>query len=496
MRRFILQMIFLLLILISNFSYGFQGTFTTIRGKVLDPQDRPVPNALVKAVDGLGREKAKATTSATGDYVLTVPNMTLALVADSPGFEAVSSALREMRGGDQEIELHFGKLAKAELSLTVTERVVEPTVDQRDGALFNQTLFTRDDQIFQTLGAGLSLGQHSGGGKSLEVRRFGFNLDHGGEGGGLRVMLDDMLVSQVSGGHAHGYLGGLKALSPELVQEVSLINGPFNAQYGDLSGLGVVNIRTRSEMPDRLTARAQFGQFNTRRVFAAFSPQSDRSHSLFANEYSYSDGPFERPLEYLRNNFTMAHTRRLKPNQTLTLRGMANLSDYFAAGQLPVDLIEERKLNRFGFLDPSEGGYTQQGTLFGQFVHEAKDGGILRADAMLQRLLFDLYSNFTFFLNNEEDGDGIIQHDSRLQQAANASYQRPHQISGGIGNFHVGFQHLDNQINLRLANHVRRNPTALLTSAKTRVANSGWFAQENLTLLRGKLRLGVGGRLD
>lgn len=85
--------------------------------------------------------------------------------------------------------------------------------------------------------------------------------------------------------------GGLKALSPELVQEVNLINGPFNAQYGDLSGLGVVTIRTRTEMPDRLTARAQFGQFNTRRIFAAYSPQSDRSGTLIANEYSYQTAP-------------------------------------------------------------------------------------------------------------------------------------------------------------------------------------------------------------
>ncbi len=467
-----------------------------VSGTVYDPQERAVANATVKAVDGLGRVKFKTMTTAEGRYSLLLPNGTYALLAESPGFDAITSGLSEFKGEDQTVDLRFGKLAKAELAMTVSERVIEPSVDQRDAAIFNNTLFTRDDQIFQTLGAGLSLGQHAGGGKSLEVRRFGFNLDHGGDGGGLRFMLDDMLINQVSGGHAHGYLGGLKALSPELVQEVSLINGPFNARYGDFSGLGVVNIRTRTEMPDRLTARAQFGQFNTRRVFTAYSPQSDRSSTLIANEYSYSDGPFQRKLEYLRDNLTLAHSRKLRPNQTLTFRAMGNLSDYYAAGQLPVDLIEQGQLDRFGVIDPTEGGYTQQGTLFGQYTYEGKDGSIFKADAMLQRVLFDLYSNFTFFLNNPVDGDGFGQHDSRLQQAANASYQKPHSFGGGVGNVTVGFQHLDNQLNLKLFNQAARVPTELLTSANARVANSGWFIQENLTMARGKVQVGLGARLD
>lgn len=482
--------------LLATCCFGQSSFTTSVSGTVYDPQDKAVANAVVKAVDGLGRVKVKTATDGEGKYVLQVPNASLAIVAETAGFDPVTTGLKDFKGGEETVDVHFGKLAKAETELTVTERVIEPSVDQRDAALFNRTLFTRDDQIFQTLGAGLSLGQHSGGGKSLEVRRFGFNLDHGGEGGGLRVMMDDMLINQISGGHAHGYLGGLKALSPELVQEVNLINGPFNAQYGDLSGLGVVTIRTRTEMPDRLTARAQFGQFNTRRVFAAYSPQSDRSGTLIANEYSYSDGPFDRPLKYLRNNVTLVHTRKLRPNQTLSFRALGNLSDYYAAGQMPVDLIEQGKLDRFGYIDPTEGGYTQQGTVFGQYTYEAKDGGILKADAMLQRVLFDLYSNFTFFLNNEEGGDGFIQHDSRLQQAANVSYQKPQQFRGGVGNFITGFQHLDNQINLKLTNSTARVPTELLTWGRTRVANSGWFAQENLTLLGGKIQAGLGGRVD
>ncbi len=57
--------------------------------------------------------------------------------------------------------------------------------------------------------------------------------------------MDDVQQNQGSQGHGQGYLGSLKALSPELIQDVTIINGPFSAEYGDFSGLGVVHIRQR-----------------------------------------------------------------------------------------------------------------------------------------------------------------------------------------------------------------------------------------------------------
>ena len=59
---------------------------------------------------------------------------------------------------------------------------------------------------------------------------FGFNPDHGGVNGGLKVLLDDVQQNQGTQGHGQGYLGALKALSPELIQEVTIINGPFSPE--------------------------------------------------------------------------------------------------------------------------------------------------------------------------------------------------------------------------------------------------------------------------
>src|SRR5687767_5618510 len=152
-------------------------------------------------------------------------------------------------------------------SVVITAKPLEPAIDRRDREIFTRTLFGRDDQLLHLLGSGINAGQHEGGGKSLEIRRFGFNLDHGGVNGGLKVLVDNVQQNQTTQGHGQGYLGSLKSLSPELVQEVTLINGPFSPEYGDFSGLGVVHIRLRESLPDKLTARFQAGSFDSTRGF-------------------------------------------------------------------------------------------------------------------------------------------------------------------------------------------------------------------------------------
>ena len=106
---------------------------------------------------------------------------------------------------------------------------------------------------------GMIVSQHSGEGKANQYYLRGFNLDHGGVNGGLKVLVDDVQQNQGTQGHGQGYLGALKALSPELIQDVTIINGPFSAEYGDFSGLGVVHIRQRDSLPDQFTLRLQGG---------------------------------------------------------------------------------------------------------------------------------------------------------------------------------------------------------------------------------------------
>ena len=137
---------------------------------------------------------------------------------------------------DLRLQIHY-EVPKAVETLVIRGTAIEPAIDRRNDAIYKNTLFLRDDQIFDTLDGGINAGQHEGGGKSIEVRRFGFNLDHGGANGGLKVLVDDVPQNQATQGHGQGYLGALKSLSPELVADVDMINGPFSVEYGTFGRL-------------------------------------------------------------------------------------------------------------------------------------------------------------------------------------------------------------------------------------------------------------------
>ncbi|MCC7153088.1 MAG: TonB-dependent receptor plug domain-containing protein [Bryobacterales bacterium] len=381
-------------------------------------------------------------------------------------------------------------------SIVITAKPEEPAVDRRNSEVFQQTLFSRDDQVFHQLNAGINAGQHEGGGKSIEVRRFGFNLDHGGVNGGLKVLVDNIQQNQSTQGHGQGYLGALKSLTPELIEDAEIINGPFSAEYGDFSGLGVVHIRMREALPDEWTARIQGGSFNSQRGFLSYSPSLKTIDSYFAYEGSHTDGPFEKPLDYRRDNVTMNVTRRLTPQRSLGFKFNGSRNDFNSSGQIPLNEVDAGRLDRFGYLDPGEGGLVTAGTAAMYFRQELKDGVIWKADAFVGRSLFDLFSNFTYYLNDPVNGDGIQQHDSRLQEGANFQFLKPHKRFGGHGLLTAGGNYHDNQINVGLYSRVDRVPTSVTTKAHARIANGAGYVQETLAFFNGKLIVGGGLRYD
>jgi outer membrane receptor protein involved in Fe transport len=388
------------------------------------------------------------------------------------------------------------ELPPVHTTVVIKSTAVEPEVDRHDDELFSRTLFGRDDQLLHVLGAGINAGQHEGGGKSLEIRRFGFNLDHGGVNGGLKVLVDNVQQNQTTQGHGQGYLGSLKSLSPELVQEATIVNGPFSPEYGDFSGLGVVHIRTRESMPDVLTARFQRGSFDSVRGFMAWSPPVREGDALVAYEGSNTEGPFLQPLGYRRDNVSASFMKR-RVASTYGFKFNGGTNNFTSSGQLPLDEIEAGRLDRFGSLDPTQGGRVSAGTISGYFRRDGARGGVLKADAFLTRSLLDLFSNFTYLLNDPVNGDGIQQHDSRLIEGANVQYLRPYHGPGGLtGLFTAGGNVHDNQINVGLYSRAGRAPVDTRSLANAHVSNGAGFFQNTVSLLSGRLTMSGGLRCD
>ena len=472
------------LFLVAN---SFTFAQSALVGRITDPQGKPVSGAKVQ-IESL--QKSSQTVAGTFQFA-NVPSGEVTITAVHPSFQPVriTTQLRE-------VTIQFTELASQKQSIVITSDTVEPTVDLRNSEVFNRTLFTRDDQMLQQMNAGISAGQHEGGGKSLEIRRFGFNLDHGGVNGGLKVMVDNVQQNQGTQGHGQGYLGSLKSLSPELIQQVTVINGPFSPAYGDFSGLGVVHIQQRESLPEQITLRLQGGNFNSGRGFFGYSPNVQKVDSYLAYEGSYTDGPFQNPGRYRQDKVNGNYTRQLSNDQKLGFRFLYGRNNFYSSGQLPLDLVDQGKLDRFGALDPSDGGRVNLGTVSTYYSRTWTNGAALKADGFVSRSLFDLYSNFTYYLTDPILGDAFQQHDSRLQDGANIQYTQPHKLGGTTALFSAGANFHDNQINVGLYPRIGRNPFDVSTRANAHVTNEAGYGQEIITLFHGRLILSAGLRFD
>ncbi|HLL71925.1 MAG TPA: TonB-dependent receptor [Pyrinomonadaceae bacterium] len=483
-----------------------QPTARTLSGTIITQQNERVAGVSILVRYASGEQRIES--DAEGNFRAVVPAETLSLRFFGKNLALVSKTINPDESSENLSVRVAYVIPPVHESVRIEATALDPVLDRRNDAVFNNTLFLRDDQLFQTLSAGINAGQHEGGGKSLEIRRFGFNLDHGGVGGGLKVLVNDVQQNQATQGHGQGYLGGLKSLTPELVQDVDILNGPFNAQYGDFSGLGVVHIRLRESLPDTLTLRLQGGSFDTFRTFLAYSPRLERADAFVAYEASRTDGPFQNPLRYRRDNLTLNYTRRLSDKRAAGVKLNAARNNFFSSGQIPLDEVAAGRLDRFGALDPDSGGRVQSGTIGLYFRNESASGATFKADAFVSRSLFDLYSNFTFFLADEVNGDEIQQHDSRLQEGANVQYLRPYKFFNNPALVTLGANYHDNQINVGLYPTVGRNPitvgaeispnvtTRLLTDARVRVTNASGYAQNGVDFLHGHLHVEAGLRFD
>jgi hypothetical protein len=471
------------------------GDFRTLSGVIVTLKNEVVEGVTI-AVESAHLGEARATSGPDGRFSLKVPKEALSVKIEGKNLAPQRLTIESAENSeDLSIQIEF-VIPRIHNSLVIEASALDPGIDRRNATVYRETLFSRDDQVFHTLDAGIDAGQHEGGGKSVEVRRFGFNMDHGGVNGGLKVLVDDVQQNQGTQGHGQGYLGQLKSLTPELIQEVSILNGPFSAEYGDFSGLGVVHIRQRESLPDLVTARLQGGSFNSVRTFLAVSPRFKNIESFAAYEGSYTDGPFINPLHYRRDNLTSNFTTYLDERQSLGLRLNFGRNDFDSSGQIPLDQVGAGKLDPFGFVDPSDGGKVKSGVLAAYYRREWALGDTLKIDGFLSRSLFDLYSNFTFYLMDPVNGDAFQQHDSRLQEGTNAQFIHPFKLFGRQSLLTAGTNLHDNQINVGLYPQIDRRPLGVTTRSHAHVTNVAGYVQQGIDLLQGRVHIEGGLRYD
>ncbi len=277
----------------------------------------------------------------------------------------------------------------------------------------------RDPSDILEVTPGLVTVQHAGGGKANQYFLRGFDLDHGTD---LALSVDGVPVNMPSHGHGQGY-ADLHFVIPELVQRIEVTKGPYSAKDGDFATAGAIDfVQATHFHQSQLSLRAE--TFDTFRSLLIASPGIDEAEGYLAAELLASRGPFQAPEDLRRFNLVGHLTYRPADRTEVSFHAQAYGAGWNASGQIPLRAVEDGRLDRFGSVDASEGGRTERQSFSAAFHHHDAAGGDVKLMAYVVRYRFDLFSNFTFFANDPENGDAIEQTDDRVVSGFQATYRR------------------------------------------------------------------------
>jgi hypothetical protein len=274
----------------------------------------------------------------------------------------------------------------------------------------------RAGEVLETV-PGLIVSQHSGEGKANQYYLRGFNLDHGTD---FSTTVAGVPVNTPTGAHAHGY-ADVSFLIPELVSGVQFKKGPYFADEGDFSAAGAANINYVNQL-DRPMLRVSGGTDGWARILGAASPRVGGGYLLGALEVNHNDGPWVRPDDYRKVNGVLRFSRGDNRNG-FSLTGMGYWADWDSTDQVPERAITSGLISRFGLLDPTDGGKADRQSLAAEF-QRSNGPSSLRATGFVLRNSLNLFSNFTFFLDDPENGDQFEQAERRVAAGGRVTYRR------------------------------------------------------------------------
>jgi outer membrane cobalamin receptor len=286
---------------------------------------------------------------------------------------------------------------------SVSQRQLEARTIYRPGELLEAT-------------PGLVASQHSGEGKANQFYLRGFNLDHGTD---LRTTVDGMPVNQRSHAHGQGWTD-LNFIIPELVARLDYSKGPYDASTGDFSSAGATAIHYANRLPQDRAAVTAGQDGYARALLAAARESGDSGSWLYALEGVHNDGPFTRGDNYRKLNAVLRYSEGFA-NNGYTVTAMAYRGAWNATDQIPRRALESGLLGRFDGVDPTDGGQARRYSLSAAWARSDDQQGT-RANAYIINNRLELFSNFTYFMDDPVHGDQFAQPDRRVTSGFEASH--------------------------------------------------------------------------
>ncbi len=386
--------------------FAFYSTSQSIiKGKVVDAISRqPLEGA---SVENLDNSATKTLTDQYGNFSAKVKNDTVInLVVSYIGYKV--DTITSITKGLIKIELQRGLVNLKDVvvlqnnNLSKFSSLAKIDLDLKP---------VRNTQELLRLVPGLFIAQHAGGGKAEQIFLRGFDCDHGTD---IQLSVDGLPINMVSHAHGQGY-ADTHFIIPETINNIDYGTGPYYTQHGNLNTAGYVNFTTYNNIAES-RVQVEAGFFNTYRTLLMLDllkENKDKQSAYIAGEFYYTNGPTDHPQNFNRFNLFGKYNLAVSANTQLIASLSGFKSKWDASGQIPTRAVNEGLIDRFGSIDPSEGGHTQRYNANIIAVHTFPNSATWENQAFYTKNIFSLYSDFTFFLNDPVHGDEINQAESR-----------------------------------------------------------------------------------
>jgi outer membrane receptor protein involved in Fe transport len=263
---------------------------------------------------------------------------------------------------------------------------------------------------------GLIVTQHSGTGKSNQLFLRGFNLDHGTD---FATWIDGMPVNLPTHAHGQGYTD-LNFLIPELVERLEYRKGAYYAEVSEFSSAGAAYLSTYESLPAGMV-KAGFGEDGYFSALAADSFGAGSGELLYGVQVHRYDGPWSDIDEDVRRDNLLLRYSERTDTGGWNVALMSYDADWNSPDQIPRRAVESGLISPLGSIDETLGGETSRHSLSGSWTGEVGSGR-LRANAFAIDYDLELFSNFTYFLDDPVDGDQFAQRDDRTITGGEVAY--------------------------------------------------------------------------
>jgi hypothetical protein len=388
-----------------------QGT-AQLSGTVADTSGAVIAGATVQLRSANGSALSTTQSDTYGSFIISgLSAGSYRLVVSSPGFETKEVPVT-IAANEPPAPLPISlAVSSVNTSVTVPGRqdsllgIADSAAQGTVGAAEIQDRpILRSGEILETI-PGVIITQHAGGGKANQYFLRGFNLDHGTD---FAILLDGMPLNLPSHAHGEGY-ADMNIVIPEFAERVDYEKGPYYADVGNYGSAGSAHLEFYKTLPQNFF-QVEGGVYGFGRFVFGVSHKLFKGNLLYGGEAYHDNGPWTTHEDnYYKFNCLVTYSQGTEKNG-FSITARAYRGTWYSSDQIPVTAIP--LVGFFGSLNPTDGGESQRYSVQGEWHHQGENS---ETSVAAYGFYYDLnlFSDFTYYLDDPVKGDQFEQQDRR-----------------------------------------------------------------------------------